>query len=107
MTFGHEGGHAHLYDLQHALGSITTGNLSKAFEKLRHDIQLTDAEKLAIKVFTDMFITCTLNPDTVHEDKSKGKKIVDIINEVNCHNCTKKCKITSSRCANPVKPKCG
>ena len=78
--------------------TLKTGNLSKAFENLRHDIKLTDDEKLAIKVFTDMFITCSLNPNTVHEDKSKGKKIVDIVNEVNCHNCTKKCKSFEGKC---------
>jgi hypothetical protein len=46
-----------------------SGNLSGAFRKLRDDVKLNDSDKDAIAIFTDMFVTCSLNPDTVHEDK--------------------------------------
>ena len=65
-----------------------SGNLSEAFRKLRQDAKLNDSEKEAIQIFTDLFISCSLNPDTVDEDKEWGRKIVDIILAVNCHNCT-------------------
>ena len=45
-----------------------------------------------------MFITCSLNPDTVHKDKIKGKRIIEIIKEVNCHHCTTKCKSFEWKC---------
>merc|ERR1711888_538154 len=45
-----------------------------------------------------MFITCSLNPDTVHEDEQIGRKIIDIIREVNCHNCTSPCEKYGDKC---------
>ena len=79
-------------------GTLRFGILSNAFIKLRENSQLTDTEKLAIKRFTDMFITCTLNENIVHEDPTKGRKIVDTIKEVNCHNCTSKCQSYAGKC---------
>ena len=74
------------------------GILSHAFIKLRENSTLSDTEKLAIQRFTDMFITCSLNENVVHEDPKKGQQIVDIIREVNCHNCTSKCQSYGGKC---------
>jgi hypothetical protein len=60
---------------------------------LRDDVELSEAEK-----DMDMFITCSLNPDTVHEDKEIGKRIIAIIKEVNRHNCTRPCKRFGDKC---------
>ena len=78
--------------------TLNPGDLSNAFEKFRYDIKLTANEKHSIQIFTDMFITCSLNPDTVHDDKAKGKRIVNIVEEVNCHHCTNKCKTFEGKC---------
>ena len=45
------------------------GNLSEAFRKLRDNVKLNDSEKEVIAIFTDLFVTCSLNPETAHEDK--------------------------------------
>ena len=79
-------------------GNCRTGTLTEAFKKLRDDIKLTEAEKEAIVRLTDMFVSCSLNPDTIHEDKEIGKKIVRIIQEVNCHNCTGPCQKYGDKC---------
>ena len=50
------------------------GILSEAFKKLRDDVKLSNAEKEAIAKLTDMFVTCSLNPNTIHEDKDIGQK---------------------------------
>ena len=47
---------------------IRPGTLSGAFRKFRDDVKLTETEKKAIAKFTDMFVTCSLNPNTVHDD---------------------------------------
>ena len=39
-----------------------------------------------------------MNPDTVHTDKDLGKLIVQIVKEVNCHNCTNTCKNFGDSC---------
>ena len=72
--------------------------LSEAFKKLRDDIKLNEKEKKAIETLTDMFVSCSLNPDTVHADKDLGKLIVKIVKEVNCHNCTNPCKNHGDDC---------
>ena len=72
--------------------------LSEAFSKLRDDVKLSNAEKEAIAKLTDMFVTCSLNPATIHEDKDIGHKIVNIIKEVNCHRCTNPCKKFGDKC---------
>ena len=79
-------------------GNCRDGTLSDAFQKLRNDVKLNEAEKEAIVKLTDMFISCSLNPDTIHEDKDIGKKIIEIIQEVNCHNCTNPCKNYGDSC---------
>ena len=61
-------------------------HLTDAFRKLRDDSELNEAEKDAIAILTDEFVTCSLNPATV------GNKAVEIALEVNCHRCTKKCE---------------
>ena len=61
-------------------------------------MKLSNAEKKAIVKFTDMFVTCSLNPATIHEDKDIGHKIVNIIKEVNCHRCTNPCKKFGDKC---------
>ena len=76
----------------------STGLLSKAFQKFRDDEKLNADEKDAITKLTDEFITCSLNPDTVHETKDVGKRIVEIAKEVNCHHCTKKCDTNCDNC---------
>ena len=63
-----------------------TKHLSEAFRKLRDDLRLNSAEKDAIVMLTDQFITCSLNPAIVSED------VVRIALEVNCHRCTRKCE---------------
>ena len=78
--------------------SVQPGDLSNAFLNLRHDTQLKNSEKVAIQRFTDMFISCSLNPNTVHDDPEKGQKIVKIIQEVNRHHCTRKCKSYEGKC---------
>ena len=75
-----------------------SGDLTEAFRKLREDTKLSEVEKDAIAKFTDMFITCSLNPDTVHADKDVGKRIVKIAQDVNCHNCTNPCKKYEGKC---------
>ena len=72
--------------------------ISEAFKKLRDDVTLTEDEKRAIAILTDMFVSCSLNPDTVHTDKALGQSIVDIIKEVNCHNCTNPCEKYGDKC---------
>mgnify|MGYP001274013373 FL=1 len=74
------------------------GILTEAFGKLRDDVKLSSAEKEAIAKLTDMFVTCSLNPDTIHEDKTIGQKIVNIIKEVNCHRCTNPCEKYGDKC---------
>ena len=74
------------------------GNLFGAFKKFRDDVKLSEAEKKAVAIFTDMFCTCSLNPNTVHNDPDVGEKIVDIIMEVNCHHCTNPCKNFGDKC---------
>ena len=83
---------------QDNLAENKSGILSAAFKKLRDDVELSEAEKDAIAKLTDMFITCSLNPDTVHEDKEIGKRIIAIVKEVNCHNCTRPCKRCGDKC---------
>ena len=78
--------------------SIGEGILSEAFRKLRDDIKLSDKEKTAIERFTDLFCTCTLNPNTVHRDTEVGKKIIEIIKKVNCHHCTGPCEKYGDKC---------
>ena len=72
--------------------------LSEAFKKLRDDVKLTEDEKEAIVILTDMFVSCSLNPDTIHENKELGKKLVEIIKSVNCHNCTRPCEKYGDKC---------
>ena len=79
-------------------GDKEDGNLAEAFRKFRVNEELTKAEKDAIAKFTDMFATCSLNPDTVHKDKEMGKKIVEIVKKVNCHNCTNPCEKYGDKC---------
>ena len=74
------------------------GSLSEAFKNLRDDNELSEEEKLAIETFTDMFVSCSLNPDTIHEDKALGKKIIDIVKAVNGHNCTNPCEKYGDKC---------
>ena len=74
------------------------GNLSEAFRKLRDNVELSREEKNAIVTITDLFITCSLSPNTVHEDVEKGKKIVDIVKAVNCHHCTNPCEKYGDTC---------
>ena len=62
------------------------GNLSNAFYKLRENSKLNDAEKDAIVILTDMFITCSLNAAII------SQSLVDISLAVNCHHCTRKCE---------------
>ena len=62
------------------------GDLTSAFIKLRDEQKLSNSEKEAIAVLTDMFISCSLNPDIVTQE------VVDIAREVNCHCCTRKCE---------------
>ena len=59
--------------------------------KLRNDEHLTNSQKLAISKFTDRFISCSLNPNTVHNDATVGERIIDIVKSVNCHKCTSPC----------------
>ena len=69
-----------------------------AFRKLRENCSLTEDEKKAIAKFTDTFISCSLNPQTVHANQEKARKIVEVIQEVNCHNCTSPCKKFGEKC---------
>ena len=77
---------------------INEDNLQEAFIKLRNDISLTESEKHTISKFTDRFISCSLNPSTVHRDPTVGKRIVDIVKAVNCHKCTSPCQKYGDRC---------
>ena len=76
----------------------SSNHLSEAFRKFRDDVKLNEAEKEAVAKLTDMFITCSLNPDTVHTDKEIGKRIVEIAMDVNCHHCTQPCKKYEDKC---------
>ena len=75
-----------------------SGYLSEAFRKFRDDEKLSEKEKDAIANFTDMFISCSLNPNTIHEDPEVGQRIIDIIKKVNCHNCTNPCQNYGDTC---------
>ena len=72
--------------------------LLEAFRKLRDNEKLSDPEKEAIATLTDMFVTCSLNPDTIHEDKQIGKRIIEIVKAVNCHHCTGPCDRFGDKC---------
>ena len=76
----------------------TAGNLNEAFLKLRHDTPLSESEKTALSNFTDKFITCSTNPNTVHTDAEVGARIVKKVNAVNCHRCTAPCSKYGERC---------
>jgi hypothetical protein len=75
-----------------------SGTLSEAFRKFRDDVKLTEAEKKAVAKFTDMFVTCSLNPNTVHDDPQIGERIINIIKQVNCHRCTNPCEKYGDKC---------
>ena len=75
-----------------------SGYLFEAFKKLRDNTKLTEEEKEAVATLTDMFITCSLNPDTVHNDKEIGKRIIEIVRAVNCHHCTGPCSQYLDKC---------
>ena len=81
-------------DIENSQPFIETPNegrneiLSDAFRKLRDDVKLSEEDKSAIAKLTDVFITCSLNPDTIHEDDAIGKQIIALIKKVSCHNCT-------------------
>ena len=75
-----------------------SGLLTSAFTKFRDDEKLTEEEKKAIAKLTDMFATCSLNSDTVHEDREVGERIVALVKEVNCHNCTRPCRRCGDKC---------
>ena len=66
--------------------------LSEAFKNLRSDTKLNDTEKEALRTFTDMFITCTLN------SKKVGQRVANIAKEVNKHHCTKSCRKYETKC---------
>ena len=76
----------------------TAGNLNQAFLNLRHDVPLSDNEKAAISKFTDKFVTCSNNPNTVHRDAEVGARIVEKVNAVNTHRCTGPCSKYGGRC---------
>ena len=61
-------------------------------------MKLSEEEKCAIDKLTDMSITCSLNPETVQEDKEIGKQIITLIKQVNCHRCTNPCKRYGDKC---------
>ena len=77
---------------------MRTDILSDAFRKLRDDVKLSEEDKSAITKLTDMFITCSLNPDTIHKDEEIGKQRIAIIKQVNCHNCTNPCEKYGDKC---------
>ena len=75
--------------------------LSDAFCKFRDNLKLNETEKYAIAIFTDMFITCSLNPNTVgkaFDMDDFGRRIVTIAMEVNCHHHTRSCKKYQDKC---------
>ena len=72
--------------------------MSDAFRNFREEKELSEEEKGAIEAFTDMFVSCSLNPETIHEDKEVGQKIVNIIKAVNHHNCTNPCEKYGEKC---------
>ena len=47
---------------------------------------------------TDTFVSCSLNPETVDENKELAAKLIEIIKSVNCHNCTRPCEKYGDRC---------
>ena len=61
-------------------------NLVSAFKKLRFEEQLTEEEKNSLVLFTDRFISCSLNPNLMTQE------VIDIVKEVNIHRCTTKCQ---------------
>ena len=75
-------------DLKKIEEDLNVEKLQEAFVKLRNDIALSEIEKRAISKFTDKFISCSLNPDTVHNDPVVGTRVVDIVKSVICHKCT-------------------
>ena len=63
--------------------------LVPAFKKLKYEEKLSAEEKKSLEIFTDKFITCSLNPDIMTQE------VVDIVQAVNIHRCTIKC---NNRC---------
>ena len=100
-------GAAHIHgtlwlDIKSIEKELSLGNqqvtLQDAFMKLRNDICLNESEKEAVAKFTDKFISCSLNPTTIHEDPAVGARIINIVKSVNCHNCTGPCAKYGDRC---------
>ena len=74
------------------------GYLVEAFRKLRDNAKLSEKEKTTIATLTDLFVSCSLNPDTIHENGQIGKRIVEIVSTVNCHHCTGPCNRFGDKC---------
>ena len=76
-------------------------HLSEAFRKFRDKAKLNETEKYAIAIFVDMFISCSLNSNTVGRKFKMdqfGKLIVEIAISVNSHHHTKSCKKYEDKC---------
>ena len=73
-------------------------DLEKAYQSLKENRHLKEAEEEALIDFVDRAVTCTLNPDLVAKmiDPSKGKhigiKIIEIVRACMIHHHTKACR---------------
>ena len=66
--------------------------LSKAFRKFRHDGRLNEKEELAVKHFIDEYTTVS------NHEKTVGREVSKIVQEVNKHHHTKTCRKHDTTC---------
>ena len=71
---------------------VDSKRLMRAFEKLKDEKLLDQFEQEDVERYTDAFATCSRNPEVV------GKRVVEVAEEVNCHNHSKSCKKSGHKC---------
>ena len=78
-------------------------HLENAYRNLRENKPLSEAEEKSLIDFVDRSVTCTLNPEMaakmidVNKTKEDGRKIIEIVKEVQVHHHTKSCKKMDAR----------
>ena len=69
-------------------GQHDINQISKAFDNVKKDLKLDDAQKKAVTKLADKYISCSL----------KNPRNVDIVRAVNTHNHTKTCRKYGRKC---------
>ena len=73
-------------------------HLTTAFKKMRENHCLKPEERIELEKFIDTFIACSLNPATLAERCSDGKKLAKIAKEVQEHHHTFTCRKYDTAC---------